>query len=247
MAVSSTTVTMVRVLAIFHIVVGALLIILGIADGVTSFTTRRFGTGRIFFGVWIGTWMCIAGALGIPGSTPQRTPTRNCFAGIFMGFSITSAVLGGIIISFYSIMIAYASYGFYYAYYSYSAKMALAAVILILGIIEFGIGIWVSICLCIMKPCCTDSQQTVTFPGNIPGYVVAQGVGGGPVAIPMQAPGVTGQTQPFYSYPQAVQTTVGGTVPLQAVSDQPHLVLAPPQHTEKAPKPGQYVPLEEQI
>ena len=57
MAVSSTTVSMVRVLAIFHIVVGALLIILGIADGVTSFTTRRFGTGRIFFGVWIGTWV----------------------------------------------------------------------------------------------------------------------------------------------------------------------------------------------
>ena len=79
-------------------------------------------------------------------------------AGIFMGFSITSAVLGGIIIIFYSMMLAYASYWYYYAYYSYSAKMALAAVILILGIIEFGTGIWVSICLCLMKPCCTDSQ-----------------------------------------------------------------------------------------
>ena len=75
-------------------------------------------------------------------------------AGVFMGFSITSAVLGGIIIIFYSIIIAYASD----YYYSYSAKMALAAVILILGIGEFGIGIWVSICLCLMKPCCTDCQ-----------------------------------------------------------------------------------------
>ena len=89
-------------------------------------------------------------------------------AAIFMGFSITSAVLGGIIIIAYSITIAHAGYyGYYYDYYygygrthrySYSAKMGLAAVILILGIIEFGTGIWVSICLCVIKPCCTDSQ-----------------------------------------------------------------------------------------
>ena len=89
-------------------------------------------------------------------------------AGVFMGFSITSAVLGGIIIICYSIMFAtarysryynlYGYYGYRYQRYSYSAKMALAAVILTLGIIEFGTGIWVSICLCFMKPCCTDSQ-----------------------------------------------------------------------------------------
>jgi len=36
--------------------------------------------------------------------------------------------------------------------------MGLAAVILILGIVEFATGIWVSICLCVMKPCCTDSE-----------------------------------------------------------------------------------------
>jgi len=88
-----------------------------------------------------------------------------------MGFSITSAVLGGQMIIAYSLTIAHASYSeYYYGYsyelvrsykyqrYSYDAKMALAAVILILGIVEFGTGIWVSICLCLMKPCCTDSQ-----------------------------------------------------------------------------------------
>ena len=92
-----------------------------------------------------------------------------------MGFSITSAVFGGIIIIAYSVTIAYASYSRYHYYnnydyrygyvrtyrdhrYSYGAKMGLAAVILILGIIEFCTGIWVSICLCLMKPCCTDSQ-----------------------------------------------------------------------------------------
>ena len=57
MAIFSTTVMMARVLAIFHIVVGALLIIFGIADGVTSFDADAFWTGQIFFGVWIGTWV----------------------------------------------------------------------------------------------------------------------------------------------------------------------------------------------
>ena len=90
-----------------------------------------------------------------------------------MGFSITSAVFGGIIIIAYSVTIAYANYrrdyydyyGYYgyarsyrYQRYSYSAKMGLAAVILILGIVEFATGIWVSICLCVMKPCCTVSE-----------------------------------------------------------------------------------------
>ena len=59
MAVSRRTVSLVRSLAIFHIVVGALLIILGIADGVTSLATAGyvFWTGYVFFGVWIGTWV----------------------------------------------------------------------------------------------------------------------------------------------------------------------------------------------
>jgi len=34
--------------------------------------------------------MCIAGALGIPGSTAQRTPTRNCFVSQKDGFSVTA-------------------------------------------------------------------------------------------------------------------------------------------------------------
>ncbi|KAK2548969.1 hypothetical protein P5673_030717 [Acropora cervicornis] len=150
MAVSRRTVSMVRVLAILHIVVGALLIIFGVADGVTSLTNSHrltFWTGFIFFGVWIGIW-----------------------AGVFMCCSITSAVMGGIIILFYSIILATVSYSQYNACglrhritchrYSYGAKMGLAVVILILGIIEFVISIWVSICLCLMKSCCTDPQVT---------------------------------------------------------------------------------------
>ena len=65
-----------------------------------------------------------------------------------MGFSIVSAACGAVLIIFYGIMVAY----------SEELTLGLAAVILILAIIEFGTGIWVSICLCVMKPCCTDSQ-----------------------------------------------------------------------------------------
>ena len=61
-----------------------------------------------------------------------------------MGFSIVSAACGAILIIFYSFLVAY----------SEELSLGLAAVILILAIIEFGTGIWVSICLCVMKPCC---------------------------------------------------------------------------------------------
>ena len=53
--------SMVRVLAIIHIVVGALLIIFGIADGVTAVLGRGyvFLAGHAFYGVWIGTWVSV--------------------------------------------------------------------------------------------------------------------------------------------------------------------------------------------
>ena len=81
------------------------------------------------------------------------------------------------------------------------------------------------------------SQQTGAFPGSTPGYAVAQGVDGVPVAIPLQASGVTVQTQPFYGYPQAGQTNIGDPVHFQAVANHPHHVVAtssgggvPPQY-----------------
>ena len=95
-----------------------------------------------------------------------------------MGFAITSAVCGGIIIISYSMTLGGARCRDYcdpcdrYSdgnftkptkfhptpTYSYETKLGLAAVILTLGIIEFGTGIWVSICLCVMKPCCTNLE-----------------------------------------------------------------------------------------
>ena len=65
-----------------------------------------------------------------------------------MGFSIVSAACGGMIIIGYGWVVSYEE----------GQTLGVAAVILILGIIQFGIGIWVSICLCLMKPCGTDAQ-----------------------------------------------------------------------------------------
>ena len=72
-----------------------------------------------------------------------------------MGFSITSAVFGGIIIIFVSVEIA-ANH--------FDGAMALSAIILILGIAEFGIGLWAAVCLCMMKPC-------TCYYGNPPQHV----------------------------------------------------------------------------
>ena len=93
-----------------------------------------------------------------------------------MGFSITSAVLGGIIIIFYSIAISdlrrYHSYNedeYYYRRYgirgenhSYRGKMAILASMLVLGSLIFGAGIWAAICTCSMKPCCCCREQQVS-------------------------------------------------------------------------------------
>jgi len=95
-----------------------------------------------------------------------------------MGFSITSAVLGGIIIICYSVSIAeyrrrkdrYSSPTYYYRYdneyirrklKNYEAEMAISAIVLVLGIAEFVIGIWAPILCCLMKPCgcCNGASQ----------------------------------------------------------------------------------------
>ena len=112
-----------------------------------------------------------------------------------MGFSITSAVFGGTIIICYSIAIAFNRddytydepyYNEYYGYgptedshyypdgyrrvrdVHFDTEMALSAIILILGIVEFAIGIWAAVCLCMMKPCTCcygNPPQQVSYPG----------------------------------------------------------------------------------
>ena len=90
-----------------------------------------------------------------------------------MGFSITSAVFGGIIIISYSIAIAFNQDDYDYKDYyddgyrrvrnTFHTEMLLSAIILILGIVEFAIGIWAAVYLCMMKPCtcCYGNPQQV--------------------------------------------------------------------------------------
>ncbi|XP_068737647.1 uncharacterized protein [Montipora capricornis] len=264
-------VAMARFLAIAHIIVGSLLIIFGIADGVTSINRRSYGfwTGHVFFGVWIGAWMCVTGALGIPGSRYERNFSRNCFAGVFMGFSITSAVLGGIIIICYSIALAFAGHYYYYYYdsygtyrryphysYQYNTKMALSVIVLILGIVEFTMGIWAAVCLCVMKPCCSPAEgPTVVFAGNTTGQTVALGIGGGQVAFPAQTAGGVLPGQASYMYAQGMQATsapmplgaLGGPPPPQLVVASAPVGADSPRETEMEAYGGKYKPLNEQL
>ena len=84
----------------------------------------------------------------------------NSKAGVFMGFSITSAVLGGLIIICYSMS-------------TFSNVRAITVIILILGIIAFAIGIWAAVYLCSMKPCtcCATPVQQVSFILSIVKYI----------------------------------------------------------------------------
>ena len=81
-----------------------------------------------------------------------------------MGFSITSSVLSGIIIIFYSIAIHSNSYYSYYnSYYSIEeAKYSITGIILFIGILEFLMGILAAICCCAMKvcACCYSHAQS---------------------------------------------------------------------------------------
>ena len=83
-----------------------------------------------------------------------------------MGFSITSAVFGGIIIVFYSVTLSLITssdadsyYDDYESYKRYhQGKVVILAFMLFLGITTFGIGIWAAICICLLKPCCQQPQ-----------------------------------------------------------------------------------------
>ena len=84
-----------------------------------------------------------------------------------MGFSITSAVFGGIIIIFYSIGISQITSNYWEFYFDdvesyneyHQGKVVILAIILMMGIATFGIGIWAAICTCLLKPCCEQQPQ----------------------------------------------------------------------------------------
>ncbi|XP_078382795.1 uncharacterized protein LOC144665413 [Oculina patagonica] len=74
---------------------------------------------------------------------------------LWVSQSITSAVLGGTIIIFYSLTIVHEN-----------SAMVFAWIVFILGIVEFAIGIWAAVCVCLMKPCrnIAPPQQVSSLP-----------------------------------------------------------------------------------
>lgn len=79
-----------------------------------------------------------------------------------MGFSITSAVLGGIIIICYSISIA--MYREQYKHRKsqyYDIEMAITSIILVLGIVQLVIGILAAGCISATTPLCCGTPQQV--------------------------------------------------------------------------------------
>lgn len=87
-----------------------------------------------------------------------------------MGFSITSTWLATVIIGNYSATIALNRESDYdYDVYWYDADIAINAVIVILGVVEFIIGILAAVCVSLMKPCtccCNAPPKQVRFLDN---------------------------------------------------------------------------------
>lgn len=99
-----------------------------------------------------------------------------------MSFSVTSAVFAGIIILCYvpSILIyqnGYFGYTYHYdengreykinrRYSGYEEQMAISAVLLALGFIEFFVGVWSAICCCLIKCCAASLPQQASSRSN---------------------------------------------------------------------------------
>jgi len=84
-----------------------------------------------------------------------------------MGCAITSAVFGGVIIICFAISIAqYNYYDYWYGdlnyLYNYDAELAITAITLVLGIVEFAIGICAAVLSCNIISCCVASPQQVS-------------------------------------------------------------------------------------
>ncbi|XP_068706818.1 uncharacterized protein [Montipora foliosa] len=145
----------------------------------------------------------------------------GAWAGVFMGFSITSALTGALIISFCSVNVS-----------PEVDEMGLTVILLILGIVEFVMGIWAPICLCVMKPCCGPAQGTT---------------GGVQVSFPVHPDGGVLPVQASYMYAQGMQATsaqrpigaLGGPPPQFVVAAAP-VGAGLPQETAQL---GKYIPL----
>ncbi|XP_048590603.1 uncharacterized protein LOC5514757 [Nematostella vectensis] len=198
----------IRKLGISQMVIGALMVVFGIASVAA---VHMHWTSIVGFGIWIGVWVIVTGVLGFIGARDNSTP-NNCLIGTMLGFAVTSCVLSGIMIICYSIALAewskyldhyyYGSYYYYQNYYSLQsarAGLGIGVMLLLLALAEFFVGLASSIYGC--SNCCTSvtrtSQQQVIYlqgqPGQSgqPGIIVLGpngAVAGATTTYPNQAP-----------------------------------------------------------
>ncbi|XP_078382745.1 uncharacterized protein LOC144665375 isoform X2 [Oculina patagonica] len=194
-----------RNVAVAHIIGGFLLICFGIAVHVWNFVDINI---HLFLLICIGFWFCITGGLGLPENRRGRCSCicRNTFGCIFIGFSITHAVIGGIIII-----------APFCAFSTFCSWLSVLASILILGIIELAIGICEAVCICIIYPYCNIGQDMHSANA---GYVMTQEPSGAPVEPSVQAYGALVAFQTVTSEAQGSETQ-----PVSEAVGYPLLVL----------------------
>jgi len=166
-----------RGLAIAQMVFGALMLVFGIA----SIAAVDRWISHIAFGIWVGIWVLITGILGYIGAKDDSTPNK-CLIGCFMGFSITTCVLTGIMFITYCVALAGFNeiircrnsgydwnYNVYYNNrYCYSSSyrhtaavgLGLGSCMLIFTIVEFILALSSSI-YCCNAVCCNASTGAV--------------------------------------------------------------------------------------
>ncbi|KAL9960990.1 hypothetical protein ACROYT_G029864 [Oculina patagonica] len=193
-----------RNLGIVHIIVGILLFICGIGDRFYGFFWMR----SYYFGIWIGIVMMITGFLGISAGRNKR-PCPSC---AFLFFALVSSLLGLGIAAIYGLSIS--ALGPFVIFFPLAKAVSYGMILL--GVIEAVIGLWATVCSCLM--CCASppqaqEQNVVYKTGN--DFVLMQGPDGAPMAVPVQgrADGSTLQgsfTGPQNGQPQMMPIPVPG-------------------------------------
>ncbi|XP_048590607.1 uncharacterized protein LOC116619501 [Nematostella vectensis] len=222
----------IRKLGIFQMVIGALMVVFGIASVAV---VHRQWTSAVGFGIWIGVWVIITGVLGYFGARDNNTP-NNCMLGTMLGFAVTSCVFScGMIICYSFALSEWSKYlrdpspdrpYYYYYYYKYSSQTArtsigICVVLLLLALTEFFVALASSIYGFINSciPATSTSQQQMVYLQGQPAQFGQPGVIAGATTMqtypnqasfiiqqPIGAPAPQGYPQGYaQGYPQKQQ------------------------------------------
>ncbi|XP_048590605.1 uncharacterized protein LOC116619500 [Nematostella vectensis] len=157
----------IRNLGIFQMVIGALMVVFGIASVAAA---QQHWTTFVGFGIWVGIWVTITGILGYIGGRDNNTP-NNCLIGTMIGFAVTACVICGIMIICYSIELSQSSWylrSSYYHHDSAHAGVGIGVMLLLLALTEFFVGLASAIYGCnnSCTPVTSTQQQVIYLQGQ---------------------------------------------------------------------------------